>query len=852
MRGLLLLGCSLVALSTYAHAQSALDAGSPASLLRNKTIYPGPIHMGTNIIDGSNPNFSGGVVSSDVSQSTVTASGSGAIARTTQARATDEYVNLLDYYTNVAGTHQADGKSCTPVVTIASGSSTLTTDGSCSFSTADVGKTISIIGAGPVATYGSISSVGIVTAGGPYTDGLPYAYIVGATDAYQLGGIDAVLTVNGTVSAVGSIATNGSVCTNGTFTLTAGPNPVGATAATFTGVFAGGTLSTLSVLTPGSYSSLVANNGYAAQLTGNTCATNPTAHLTYVPTSVTVDQAGMGYNIATPGTVMLTYGWAFPITGTTVASNWTITAANARPAPLITTISSVVNSGTVVLASTAGAAVTATNEPVEYGTPIDTAFTNASKEAVALGARCIYIPAAPSGNTYIIDRTLNLASGCLEGDHLMPKGMQTPAAQTLICSNATCLEPLSPVYAGIILGTGASIHYIHRLTSQYIPTSGAFTPTIRPYFIDDRSGGGTGSHAIDHVADLNGTHGIVLDCSNTSGCGNENSFNDIFCGSYMTCFSAHYADNTTNIRGIHAVPLFFPVNSSSVVAWSEQNARMFNIGRMDAGIISDVEATFIADVFVTFPETIGASFANGFGGAFTNATIFAQRFYRTLDPQNSNDLGITYSNLSIQGLSYTGITTPVMNFNAPRTHVSFANLNSQFPGSTQYAELGSGLPGSSFAFSGGQFGTPPPSSGSWAPATSLFQSQANTDVSISGALIYRNSSNSTQPLMSGTGTLTFNGSIAPNAQWQNVVTPTSLATCGTATVSGTYGAMVLTVTGGAPTACTINLSGTLTAVPSLTITPHQAASAWNASTATNAVIIGSSGLANGVYEIYGK
>ena len=558
----------------------------------------------------------------DASGMNVKDTGTGPVSRTLQVRATDNSVNLLDFFTNAAGGNVADGGSCFPVVSIASGSATLTTDGSCSFGTADVGKIVSVPGAGANEAYGSITAIGIVTAG-TFSDSLPYVYITGTQDAYQYGGVDAVLTVNGTAASAGSIVGAGVACTTGTFTLTEGPNPVGATAATFTGVFAAGTLSTLTQLTGGSYISIVPLA--PAVLTGNSgCTTQPTAHINYTPTSVTVDQGGIGYTIATPGTVMETYGWnPWPNTGTIAASDWTITVANANKNPLIATIGTVVNASTIVLGSAASTTVTSTAVALEYGTPIDTAFNHAQRVANTLGGRCVYIPAGPNGATYIVQNQIagSFQDVCIEGTPMMPRGGPL-ATQAQLCANATCLEPLSPNLPTISLVTGEAVHYIHRLKAQYVPASGTFTPTYTPYFIDIRDGGGHGNHVIDHVMDINGTHGIVEDCSPTSGCGNANDFSDLYLGSLVTAFSAHYADNPSSFKNIHIDNYTWQnaggVNSNAINNWRTANATAFNLNRCDQCAFTNIEVGAVGDFLVTAPEVIGATFQPLTGAKFTN------------------------------------------------------------------------------------------------------------------------------------------------------------------------------------------------------------------------------------------
>jgi hypothetical protein len=126
-------------------------------------------------------------------------------------------------------------------------------------------------------------------------------------------------------------------------------------------------------------------------------------------------------------------------------------------------------------------------------------------------------------------------------------------------------------------------------------------------------------------------------------------------------------------------------------------------------------------------------------------------------------------------------------------------------------------------------------------------------ISISGLNINRGGISINQAAVApgAAGTVVFNGNSAPNAQWLDVLSAASVSGCGTATATGTYRHITLNVTAGTPTACTINLSGTLTAAAVPNIQAHGSAVAWAGTGTTTTIVLGSAGM-SGIYDIYGQ
>ena len=772
-------------------------------------------------------------------------------SRSMVSQNTDTAISVLDYWNG----QTANGQSCTPVVSIAASSTTLTTDGSCNFSSSEIGQTISIQGAGPSTGYGPITALNCCSGSatpGTYIDSLPYAYILASSpDAYQYGGVDAVFTTNGSVTAVSSVVNAGAGCTTGTFTLTAANNPIGSTAATVQGVFSGGVLTSESVLSGGAYSSIVPLG--PVTFTGNSgCTTNPTLHLSYTPSSITVVKGGMGYNAGNPGTVYIAYGWQnWPTAGTTTTTNWIPTVTPASAGPLITTIANVASASTITLANAASATLSSVNEPVEYGTPVDNAFSAAQYEAHQLGGRCVLLPAPNNGYTYIVQHTLmgNWGNVCIEGTPMLPKGSGV-LAQNTQCANATCLEPLDPVHPAIILLTGNAVHYIHRLTSQYVPASGAFIPVQRPYFLDVRDSGGLGNNVVDHVFDVNGSHFIVQDCSPYSGCGLFNTYDHIYAGTTDIVFSSHYADNEAVVHDLHSVPYWGPgSNGGAVTTYKVNHTILFYVGRCDNCIFDKIDFNGL-DAFDTFPEWAGGVFESYTGGVLSNATIGATTFFRALDPNNGNPPNSLWTNISGASGSSSG---PLFQFTDFGMNAYLSSVHIEFL-SGPLLSSGSGLSGSVLHLSAVDVGSVTQGNTySWGGGGAAITNNTGSTMTIDGGAFYRSSATINSPIVQNSGTLMFNGNTGANAQWSGAASATSVSSCGTgSSVSGTWPHYTLTIGTGTPTTCTINLSATLSAVPVVTVSPRQPGnSGWNASTSANSIILGSAGFPSGTYDVVG-
>lgn len=323
---------------------------------------------------GTATNLSG----ANASGANVTATGA-VTARTLADRAA-ERLNIKDY--GAVG----DTNSDQTTATIALGSAALTV-GHSDFTAADVGKAISVDGAGTQAATGAVSSIPTNTAGSGYVS-LP---------TITLGSIG-----SGTLATPlprmalqsGTVASGGVGCTTGTQTFTlSGGSPI--TVATLTGTVTAGVLSgALTVTAASSYINLPTPVA-TVPLTGGGCSTPPTLNASFGLLSVYM--AGSGINYPPGVTASISGG-----TPSVAAALGTPVVTLPTP-PLVTTIAGVTSPTQITLAATAATALTGGAVNIAWGHD-DSAAINATviqaNTFVAAGGfrKNLYFP---SGNYWV-------------------------------------------------------------------------------------------------------------------------------------------------------------------------------------------------------------------------------------------------------------------------------------------------------------------------------------------------------------------------------------------------------------------------------------------------------------------
>lgn len=283
-------------------------------------------------------------------------------------------------------------QTCT--VTTTSGSPTVTLGGTgcTSFSSADVGKYITINYAGAALTTAPVSSVSVTAAGSAYTS-IPTFSLSDSTGAGYLGQVNMQL-------ATATVVSGGAGCTTGsqTFTLSGGTST---TAAQVTGTVSSGALSgSLTVATAGSYSGLPSVT--AATLTGGGCSTAPTISSTWSVASVS--NVFSGYNYTAP---TASFGSG--------AATATVTLSTPVATVLASTISAVNSSTNITLSANASKSLAAVSERVAWGHD-DSAAINSAIAAALAGNASVYIPGInQSTNTgyFGAASAINLTSGSL-------------------------------------------------------------------------------------------------------------------------------------------------------------------------------------------------------------------------------------------------------------------------------------------------------------------------------------------------------------------------------------------------------------------------------------------------------
>lgn len=263
-------------------------------------------------------------------------------------------INVKDY--GAVG----DTKTDHPTVTISASSNTLTV-GTAEFSSSDVGKHISIDGAGATSATGYISSIPVTAAGSGYTT-VPTVTLANTGSGAYATPLAQMTVISATV------ASGGAGCTTGSQTFTLDATTAGGRATTLaqvTGTVSGGALSgALTVATAGNYMILPANTA-AVSVTGGGCTTAPTVNASFGVGSIYLAGQGAGYpngvtaslsgGTATLGAVVV----AFPI------------------APLSTVITGFTNSTHVILQDSAQNTVSGVQQNLVWGHDDTSALTNA-------------------------------------------------------------------------------------------------------------------------------------------------------------------------------------------------------------------------------------------------------------------------------------------------------------------------------------------------------------------------------------------------------------------------------------------------------------------------------------------
>lgn len=316
-----------------------------------------------------------------------------------------------------------DTTSDHPTVTTTLGSNVLTV-GSQDFLPTDVGKHISVDGAGALSTTGSVTSIPVTFAGSAYTATPTVTLSNTGSGAFALP-LAHMSLLSGTVAGAGA------GCTTGTQTFNLDATVKGGRAVTFgqvSGVVASGVLSgTITVVTAGDYLSLPATVA-TVNLTGGGCTTAPTLNASFGVLKVQMAGAGSGYpagvtaalsgGAATIGTPVVT----FPV------------------APLSTTITGYTSATQVTLGAAAGTTQAAVTNNIIWGHDDTAAFTNAINYAATFVAnvgaghplsqfrKVLYVPAGDYTITAALPQMA--ANTSLKGDGQNLTKIRTDAAFT--------------------------------------------------------------------------------------------------------------------------------------------------------------------------------------------------------------------------------------------------------------------------------------------------------------------------------------------------------------------------------------------------------------------------------------
>jgi hypothetical protein len=569
---------------------------------------------------------------------------------------------------------------------------------------------------------------------------------------------------------------------------------------------------------------------------------------------------GVGYNVATPPYPKL----GFIGSGYTAA---TFSAVQITPTlePLISSIGTIVNDNTIVLAggtafanggtiTLAGTATTGmssvANALLEWGSPIDQAFYTARGISAGLAGHCIYLPASTPSRPWISVGQLDVHNLCFMGTPVQPRyGQFAPTTPSYATASGTFLEPLDPVHAAIHLTSGGTVAYVHHITNQYVPQSGAYVPHDRPYFVEEDGGGGNGQNFIYGIYDLNGTRSIISDAGNLSGVGYTSTYKDLFLGGQMITISSYNHDWAAFWYNINGLGWNGNTSSNNVGYYETQNSVAFNLPRNDNLIY--IQGNFETNTMFYLSNEYDGAWSGLYQVQATALTAGTQYFIQNSDP--SVHATGNFVNIELGGL--TGLSGAEINV-SDADSFSFTGLRMpSTPGTL--AQVGSGV-GGSLNITGLQIGesNPAPVADLAWGGSALISGATNSTVGVSGDQLFPYGVSVGKPVYSGAGTFRYNGNASPDAQWLDRATLGIVSAGGTgASVTGTLRAATLTVGSTAVTSATINVvgitSGALPAAPYCQVTPQQAAQGFPVVSpgTSNIVISWPTSAASGVFTI---
>ncbi len=274
-----------------------------------------------------------------------------------------------------------DAKRVSCTLTISSGSPDLTIGTGCSFTSADVGKYITVPNAGAALSTGSINNVPVTSPGSGYT----------AIPSVSLGNVGSGLGFQSQVLvqlASASVVSGGTGCPNGTISFNVGGGTE-TTQAQVSGTVSGGVLGgALTAAAAGVYSILPSVSAAALTPTTSSCTTNPTISSTW---------SVEGVGVLHPG-----WGFVSGVTASLSGGNATVGSpvVSIGAASLAATIASVTDSHDIVLSANASAALSSAAEILVWGHDDSSAINSAIAACTAASAppACeTYIPPSPNG-----------------------------------------------------------------------------------------------------------------------------------------------------------------------------------------------------------------------------------------------------------------------------------------------------------------------------------------------------------------------------------------------------------------------------------------------------------------------
>ena len=270
--------------------------------------------------------------------------------------------------------------------TMASSSPTLTM-GCAIFAAGDVGKDITIVGAGPSSATGQVLSIPVSSSG---------SYTVLPTGATVSGSPSTVLTATilGSIQAPSAPGSSGGTCTAGTYTVTLKSGTPFRPAQVNVTVNAGGTLTTInSVVDAGVYPSWGTPPLTGAVLQGLGSCTGTMSIASYGIAEALITLPGAGYPL-TGGTASLTGGTA------SVAGTLGTPVVIPQQSTLASTIETYISPTTVVLDDGAATGITSSTGQVSWGNPDDSVIATAVTALCAQGGGTVYFPALANNLSY--------------------------------------------------------------------------------------------------------------------------------------------------------------------------------------------------------------------------------------------------------------------------------------------------------------------------------------------------------------------------------------------------------------------------------------------------------------------